>query len=142
MGFADWFAIKSARQREMERRKYEKWAYPYGDAQKDMLLKIIRELLPEEKDSMVMAIYLLGKEGYQGHYDEDMEFLQERKEEEKVAQAVHKMNPFLTGRQKNRIYRYLALIQADGQIDENLNYPTIQQLRQQAQELEKTIALR
>lgn len=142
MGFADWFAIKSARQREMERRKYEKWAYPYGDAQKDMLLKIIRELLPEEKDSMVMAIYLLGKEGYQGPYDEDKEFLQERKEEEKVAQAVHKMNPLLTGRQKYRIYRYLALIQADGQIDENLNYPTIQQLRQQAQELEKTIALR
>ncbi len=138
MGFADWFTMKSARQREIEQKKYARWAYPYGEPQKEKLLSIMKELLPEEKGKMVMAIYLLGKEGYVGSYAEDREFMPERTQQEKIARAVVKMNPFLTGRMRPRMYRYLALIMADTQVDESLNYPTVEQLRRQAEELEKT----
>lgn len=142
MGFGDWFAIKSAKRREMERRQYAKWAFPYGDTQKQILEGILKELLPEENGKTAMAVFLLAKEGYQGSYEEYEEDLRERTEEQKRAAAVSKMSPLLTGKYKKCVYRYLALVMADSQIDEAMNYPSSEQLRQKAQELEGTLDLK
>ena len=34
---ADWFTFKTAKQREREERNYARWAFPYGEAQKEKL---------------------------------------------------------------------------------------------------------
>ena len=141
MAIADWFMVKSKKQREREFRHYTQWAYPYGDEQKELVTKIMKELIPEEPGETAIAVYLIGKEGYQGAFDDDPEDLEGRTEEQKLGQAMGKMQAMLPGRCRKFIYRYMAMILADAQVDESLNYPTVEQLRQNAAELENALKI-
>ena len=141
MGIADWFVMKSQKQRDREFRQYTKWAYPYGDRQKELVTKILKELMPEEPGKTAVAVYLMGREGYLGAFDDDPEDLEGRTEEYNRNMAVHKMMAMLPGRCKKYVYRYMAMILADAQVDESLNYPTVEQLRQTAAELETTLKI-
>ncbi len=141
MGIADWFTVKSKKQREREFRQYTKWAYPYGDRQKELVTKILKELMPEEPGETAVAVFLMGREGYRGAFDDEPEDLEGRTEQQKRKMAVHKMMALLPGRCKKYVYRYMAMILADAQVDENLNYPTVEELRQAAAELETTLEI-
>lgn len=142
MAIANWFTFKSKKQQEREFRHYTQWAYPYGDKQKEIVTRTLKELIPEEHAETAVAVFLIGKEGYQGSYDDEPEDLEDRTEEGKRNLAVYKMQRILTGRFRKSIYRYMAMILADAQVDENLNYPTVEELRQQAAELENTLKVR
>ena len=132
----DLIVPKSARQREADFRKYERWAFPYGADQRKIGEQRLRELLPEDDAVTAMAVYLLGREGYRGHYKEDPEDLLERTEEEKLLGGWQMLKNQLPGSRRKRIPRYLALIIADAQVDESLCYPSAEALAQSAQQLE------
>ena len=139
MGIADWFTFKSKKQQEREFRRYVQWAYPYGDRQKELVTRILKQLMPEEPGKTASAVYLIGREGYHGAFDDEPEELEGRTEQQKREMAAQKMKAMLPGRCKKYIYRYMAMILADAQVDENLNYPTVDELRQKAAELEVTL---
>lgn len=134
MSVINWFVIKSRKQREADSRRYDKWAFPYGELQKQTVSEVLKLLLPEEAPQTAMAVYLIGREGYRGSYLADEE--DARTEEEKRRDAWYALKKQLPGNHRKKLPRYLALILADAGIDENLHYPSPEALFQSAAELE------
>lgn len=135
MGFADWFAIKTPAQRKKESKMYDRWAFPYGPAQKEKLQQILKELMPEEDPLSGMAVFLIGKEGYIGSFKDDPEDLAKRTEEGRRNAMDYVLRGQLRGKFKKYIPHYKAMILADAKIDENLNYPSVEELKKMAEEL-------
>ena len=140
MGIADWFSFKSKEEREREARQYAQWAFPYGEPQREKLSEIIRQLLPEEDVKAGLAVFLMGREGYRGSVKEDAQEVAQKGEEKRILRSVYRMQPMLpTKKKKALLSRYMALIIADCQVGEDLDYPTVEQLRKMAQELEPAL---
>ena len=103
MGFTDWFTFRTKEQKQAEARQYARWACPYGDAQREKLT---------------------GREAYQGGIREPGDEPDTATVEEKRIRAAKKLRRSLQGRIGIEMARYIALIEADAQVDETLNYPT------------------
>ena len=127
MGLREFFTIKSRRQKELEQLQYNRWAFPYGPEQAQVVAELLYELLPEEKDLSV-AIYLMGKEAW--HQKEDSTGLAQ------MEAAFDAMRSHLPGRKKNRIWRYLAAIETDAKATAFDDYPAVHILRSRAEDLQ------
>lgn len=136
-GITEWFSFKSAKQRERERKQFAQWAFPYGDVQKEKVSQIIRQLLPKEDPKAALAVFLMGRQAYRGAFNADPEDLQDRAEETKLAALDYQLRQQLFGKYKKFIPYYKVLILADAQVDETLNYPSVEELRRRAEELAK-----
>ena len=134
-GIADWFSFKSPKQREREQKQFARWAFPYGDAQKEKLIELVKELLPKEDPKAAMAVFLMGRQAYRGSFKDDEEDLAERSEERKLRALDYTLKEQLFGRYKKYIPYYKALVLADDKVDETLNYPSVEELRRMAEEL-------
>ena len=132
---ADWFTFKSAKQRAREEKQFARWAFPYGDRQKEIVLQIIRQLLPKEDPKAAMAVFLMGREALRGSFKDDPEDLEERTEKNKMDALDATLANQLFGRYKKFIPYYKVLILADLAVDETLNYPSVEELRRRAEEL-------
>lgn len=127
MGFWDFFAIKSRRQKELEQLQYNQWAFPYGPEQAQFVGDLLDQLLPEES-AVSIAIFLIGKEGWQKKAQaEDLQRMED---------AYYAMRPHLAGRKRSRIWRYLAALEADAKAEAYNGYPDVQALRSRAEALE------
>ena len=134
---ADWFTFKTAKQRAREEKQFARWAFPYGDAQKEKILQIIKELLPKEDPKAALSVFLMGREAYRGSLRDDPEDLAERTQENQMKALDQILTNQLFGRYKKFIPYYKALILADLDVDETLNYPSVEELRRRAEELMK-----
>ena len=139
MGLADWFTFKTPAQRIKEERAYERWAFPYGPEQKEKLQAIVKELIPEETPLTAMALFLMGREGYRGKDAEEYYELVEKGRERRLQAAYWKIHSQLPRKLKRLMSRYLVLIEADDQVGPDLNYPTVDQLREAADEIDKML---
>ena len=127
MSFGDFFTIKSLREKKREQEQYNRWAFPYGQAQLDKVRGLILELMPDEKQTGI-AIYLIGREAYQ-----------DAEGEVAPIEAYRAMISMLTGKHRRKVFLFLALIRADAEIDGDLNYPDAETIRQEAKHLEETL---
>ena len=134
---ADWFTFKTAKQRAREEKQFARWAFPYGDAQKEKISQIIKELLPKEDPKAALSVFLMGREAYRGSFRDDPEDLAERTQENQMKALDQILTNQLFGRYKKFIPYYKALILADLDVDETLNYPSVEELRRRAEELMK-----
>ena len=134
---ADWFTFKTAKQRAREEKQFARWAFPYGDAQKERILQIIMELLRKEDPKAALSVFLMGREAYRGSFRDDPEDLAERTQENQMKALDQILTNQLFGRYKKFIPYYKALILADLDVDETLNYPSVEELRRRAEELMK-----
>ena len=132
---AEWFTFKSAKQRAREEKQFARWAFPYGEPQKEKVLELIRQLLPKEDPKAAMAVFLMGREALRGSFKDDPEDLAERTEQNKMAALDATLATQLFGRYKKFIPYYKVLILADLQVNETLNYPSVEELRQRAEQL-------
>ncbi len=139
MGVMDWFVIKSREERAADERRYKRFAFPYGEAQRKEIERLISGLMPSEPSDTAMAVYLMGREGYLGSYKMDEEDRAARSEEEKRAGCIRILKRQLQGRHKKLLPYYMALILADADIDEELRYPDEEELRKRAEELGKEL---
>ena len=124
MSIVDFFTIKTPWQRKKEQEEYNQWAFPYGQAQLDAVKALILELMPDEKSTGI-AVYLIGREAYQsaeGHAPLDA--------------AYDAMSPMLSGKHRKKLPLFLALVEADAYIDESLQYPDAQAIRDAAKRME------
>ena len=131
----DLFVFKSAKQRERDAKKFDRWAFPYGEPQREKLKEIIKQLLPKEDPKAAMAVYLMGRQAYRGSFKDDAEDLAERTEAQKIKALDYQLSTQLFGRYKKFFPYYKVLVLADAQVDESLNYPSVEELRRRAEEL-------
>ena len=135
MGVSEWFTFKSAKQRAREEKQFARWAFPYGDAQKAKIDAIVKELLPKEDPKSAMAVFLMGRQAYRGSFKDDPEDLAERTAEDQMAALDQMLAQQLFGRYKKFIPYYKVLVLADLEVDETLNYPSVEELRRRAEAL-------
>lgn len=131
----DLFVFKTAKQRERDAKKFDRWAFPYGEPQREKLKEIIKQLLPKEDPKAAMAVYLMGRQAYRGSFKDDAEDLAERTEAQKIKALDYQLSTQLFGRYKKFFPYYKVLVLADAQVDETLNYPSVEELRRRAEEI-------
>ena len=134
---ADWFTFKSAKQREREEKQFARWAFPYGDPQKEKILQLIRELMPREDPKAALSVFLMGRQAYRGSFKDDPEDLAERTPKEQMNALDATLETQLFGRYKKYIPYYKVLVLADLDVDETLNYPTAAELARRAEDVMK-----
>ena len=134
---ADWFTFKSAKQRARDERNFARWAFPYGDVQKERIVQLIRELMPKEDPKAALSVFLMGRQAYRGSFRDDPEDLAERTAADQMAALDAILASQLFGRYKKFIPYYKVLVLADLDVDERLEYPTAEELRSRAENLMK-----
>ena len=132
---ADWFTFKTAKQRERDERNFARWAFPYGDAQREKLLQLIRELMPKEDPTVGLTVFLMGRQAYRGSFRDDPEDLAERTAQDQMDALDAILANQLFGKYKKLIPYYKVLVLADLEVDETLNYPTADELRRRVEEM-------
>jgi hypothetical protein len=114
------------RSKEEKARTYEAYAkmiFPYGDAQKERVGELLAELFPNQNSNYVLMHYILIKEGMIGEAPLDF----------KAAAKKVKGSPLRkTAELEPGIH---ALLKVDLTIDENLEYPSIEELRASASDI-------
>ena len=135
MDIADWLGIKSREQEEREFQAFSENSFPYGQAQRDKVEELLSQLFPKEKKQFTMMLFLLGKQYYHGYGLRNEQDYQGYTQEERLNIAAKSLNRQLTGKHRKSLTTYLALIAADAQVDENLLYPTAQEIQEQARAL-------
>ncbi|MDR2502759.1 MAG: hypothetical protein LBC78_05880 [Oscillospiraceae bacterium] len=133
MALGEWriFTWKSKKQQEQEQEQYDEWAFPYGKAQQDALQKLLLEVFPKESVATTLIPFLTCKELY------DDAFKTIRQEELVAAHMINKIKKYKMIVKKRDMPAYVAFVIADRHIDESLNYPTADEIRAHARELEK-----
>lgn len=120
--FAIW---KSKEQVKNEEEEYAQWAFPYGPQQREKLLKLMLEVFPKESEPSTLIPFLTCKELYSKIC----------KTPDLADYAIGKM---IEMQKYKRLIRkqdmpyYVALVVADSRIDENLEYPTPDEIRSMA----------
>jgi hypothetical protein len=135
MDIADWLGIKSREQEEREFQAFSENSFPYGQPQRDKVEELLSQLFPKEKKQFTMMLFLLGKQYYHGYGLRNEQDYQGYTQEERLNIAAKSLNRQLTGKHRKSLTTYLALIAADAQVDENLLYPTAQEIQEQARAL-------
>lgn len=131
---ADWFTFKTAKQRARDERNFARWAFPYGDAQREKITELIRELMPKEDPKAGLSVFLMGRQAYRGSFRDDPEDLAERTAQDQMNALDQVLENQLFGRYKKLIPYYKELVLADLEVDESLHYPSAQELRRRAEE--------
>ena len=132
---ADWFTFKSAKQRARDERNFARWAFPYGEAQKEKIVQLIRELMPKEDPKAALSVFLMGRQAYRGSFRDDPEDLAERTKQDQMDALDAVLANQLFGRYKKFIPYYKVLVLADLEVDETLNYPSADELRRRVEKM-------
>ncbi len=135
MGFSDWFTFRSKEQRKAEALQYAKWACPYGEEQRSRLLLLLSEVLPEEGPKLGLSCYLIGREAYWDGTQINNSKDDHSTIEEKRLRAAKKLMKQLRSRICVELARYIALIEADANIDADLHYPSADDLIKSGDEI-------
>jgi len=117
LGEFNLFSWKSKEQQRREDEEYARWAFPYGQEQRNKLVQLMLEIFPKESEATTLIPFLTCKEIYEN-----------LRRQEGHEGAVRKM--LMNVKKYKRIIRktempiYLALVLADARAGEALNYPT------------------
>lgn len=126
LGEFNFFIWKSKSQIKEEEATYEKWAFPYGQPQREKLVKLMREIFPKESEPNVLIPFLTCKEL----------FSKLCRTPDLVDYAISRL--LVDVKKYKRIIRkdemplYVALVVADSKIDEKLDYPSAEQIKEMA----------
>lgn len=133
LGDINFLSWKSKSQQEQDIIDYEKWAFPYGEEQKNALTKLMHEVFPKENKSATLISFLTCKEL----------FLKICKTPSLCDYSVGKMIEMKKYKRlirKKEMSRFVAIVVADYRVDENLEYPTAAEINDMAKGYEVTKA--
>ncbi len=125
LGEFNFFVWKSKAQAQKEEDEYAKWAFPYGPQQREKLVKLMLEVFPKENETTTLIPFLTCKELYSKicNAPDLSDYAIER------LMAMQKYKRII---RKQDMPYYVALVVADSRIDENLEYPTADEIRDMA----------
>jgi len=125
------FQWKSKKQLEKEQKEYAVWAFPHGELQKTKLTELMRELKPKEQSQMLLVSFLTCKEFYESKLEGS------EASEEAVIKTLLSAKTYRQIIKQNDLAMYLAIVLADAGIDENCEYPSADEIRERAKELDE-----
>jgi hypothetical protein len=111
------FDFRSKEEKKRSYEAYSKLIFPYGDEQKERIAELLAGLFPKEKPSFVLMYYILVKSAMVG--EEPVDFDTAVK---KVKGSPMKSTPALRAGIR-------PLLEVDLTINENLEYPSLEELR-------------
>lgn len=121
---------KSKKKRAKEMADYEKWAFPYGEQQRENLIALLLEVFPGETVPTTMIPFLTCKELF--------DTAQETREHDDAIDAmINRQISYKKIIRKKDMATYLALVLVDAQVDETLQYPSADEVRKRAAMLEQ-----
>ena len=123
------FTWKNKAEREEELAVYAEWAFPSGQQQKENLEALLRSLFPKEEVTFTLIKYLTCKELYEKEYNTVKDRYQAL---DRVINQVRKFKKIL---KPTDMPVYLALVLASEDLDESLEYPSVEAIRDREVEL-------
>ena len=130
LGESGIFTFKSRATQEKESEEYAIWAFPYGQLQRDNLEKLLLEIYPKETIPTTLVPFLTCKELYEGALKKTGTV------DLAINTMINKQKQYKLIIRKKTMTTYLALVLADALIDEKCEYPSADEIRTRAQELE------
>ena len=121
---------KSKATQQKEQEAYEKWAFPFGEKQRENLQALLLSVYPKESIPTTLIPFLTCKELYEG-------IMQKSSRDEAVDILINKQKKYKRIIKKKDMTTYIALVQADAGIDESCEYPSADEIRERVQQLEK-----
>jgi len=130
MAFRDFSFFKTKETKDKEQIAYELWAFPHGQEQRAKLEALMHELIPKGRREFLMVGFLTCKELY-NRYSEKCDT-----EERALEYIINEEREQTQIVKKNELSTMLALVLADLGIDERCEYPSADEIRARAQELD------
>jgi len=127
LGDIQMLSWKSKAKQKQEYEDYVKWAFPYGKEQQDRVQALLSRLFPKEDAATALIRYLTCKELFsialkKAPYDE-------------AVRDVLGLKKYRGILKKGDMPSYLAVVLADHETDENMDYPPEDELRRRMDEL-------
>ena len=122
--FGKMFDMRSKEEKQRDFEAYSKRIFPYGDSHKEKVSEILSALYPKTNIKYLRMYYILLKDETTGENAVDFETAAKKLTKKSMVKATPELNADLH-----------ALLLADSIIDENLNYPSIEELRASAKNL-------
>jgi len=130
LGDINWFSFKSSATAKKEQEAYAKWAFPFGQEQRDNLEKLLKDIFPKEPTPVLLIPFLTCKELYEEIFDKV------GSTDAAIDAMINKQKSYKQILKKKTLTIYLALVLADAEIDELCKYPSADQVLKKAEELE------
>ena len=121
---------KSRATQQKERENYEKWAFPFGQKQRDNLQKLLFEVYPKETVPTTLIPFLTCKELFEKVLSDNNSI------DGAIDTLINKQKKFKRILKKKDMATYIALVLADAAIDEQCIYPAADEIRARAVEIE------
>lgn len=137
MSILNWFTYRSPKQRKKDSERYLKWAFPYGERQREIVVSLLGELIKDEP-RLTMASYLIARQEVIGDWEEVLEGNSSCSEEGLIKGSIALKNTLQKNWERDAAL-YLAVIEADFNAGEELNYPDAETLRNRALEIKELI---
>ncbi|NLM12108.1 MAG: hypothetical protein GX213_15365 [Clostridiaceae bacterium] len=119
-----WLSFKTKAQKQAELDEYTKWAFKYGEGQKQKVEQILTRLFPKERLSLAMMTYLLARDAYYGMYG-----TKKSPDRNPIQDMYNVLSKKCYQVPKNDIPLYMALVIADERVSDTLDYPPDDVLR-------------
>lgn len=137
LGDIQWLQWKSKSTRERDAKEYEAWAFPFGEEQKEKITQILHDLLPKEETAIAMVCYLTAKEIISRVHQIYNIAAHREFAYKSISNDLKRYKRMFKPRETAYLYCALALIDMD--ITRELNYPTTDEIRSFASDIEKEI---
>ena len=131
LGESQIFTWKSKATQQTEIEQYEKWAFPYGETQRENLQNLLLALFPKEDVPSTLVPFLTCKELYEGVLKK------QGSRDAAVDTLLNTQKKYKGIIRKKEMAAYIAVVLADAGIDETCQYPTVEQMQAHIQEIEK-----
>ena len=123
------FSWKSKETQEKEQEEYARWAFPFGQNQRDNIEKLLKELFPKDMAAMTLISFLTCKELYENAMKRN------GSRGEAIAQIINEQRKYRQIIKKKDIASYIAIVIADADIDELCEYPAAEEILASAQKI-------
>lgn len=122
---------KSKAQQKKEAEEYAKWAFPYGEAQREKLLALLFEVFPKESEPTVLVPFLTCKELFEGALTKT------GNEDSAIEVLVTDVKKYKRIIPKKNMPMYIAFVLADRSAGAELDYPSADWVREKAALIEE-----
>ena len=121
---------RSRKKREEDYAAFNARVFPYGEAQREKIVELLKQLTGSKYGMMTLFHYLSIK-------DKVMEMKMDDPDSESIGKLKKSVRNTLQRKDEDIFYQCLALCLADLKTDEELNYPSIEELKEKTLDLKR-----